>query len=76
MNKILCSFICFVGILSYVITFEFIIVLLILNKVLSILNVLSNQLQSKSGTLGTSSNLIQSIISTFKNQKRLFFKVL
>lgn len=44
---------------------------------LSIINVLSNQLQSKSATLGTSSNLIQSVISTFENQRNEdgFFKL-
>jgi len=45
--------------------------------VLSIINVLSNQLQSKSATLGTSSNIIQSVISTFENQRNedSFFKL-
>lgn len=44
---------------------------------LSIINVLSNQLQSKSATLGTSSSMIQSVISTFKNQRNEdgFFKL-
>lgn len=44
---------------------------------LSIINVLSNQLQSKSATLGTSSNIIQSVISTFENQRNedSFFKL-
>lgn len=36
---------------------------------LSIINVLSNQIQSKSATLGTSSSMIQSVISTFENQR-------
>lgn len=44
---------------------------------LSIINVLSNQLQSKSATLGTSSSMIKSIISTFENQRNedVFFKL-
>lgn len=48
-----------------------------MNEVLSIINVLSNQLQSKSATLGTSSNIIQSVISTFENQRNedSFFKL-
>ncbi|CAI6365209.1 unnamed protein product [Macrosiphum euphorbiae] len=65
------------GILSSINKLEFIIVLHILNEVLSIINVLSNQLQSKSATLGTSSNIIQSVISTFENQRNedSFFKL-
>ncbi|KAL4098329.1 hypothetical protein QTP88_022963 [Uroleucon formosanum] len=57
--------------------FDFIIVLHILNEVLSIIYVLSNQLQSKFATLGTSSNIIQSVISTFENQRNedSFFKL-
>lgn len=44
---------------------------------LSIINVLSNQLQSKSAALGTSSSMIQSVISTFENQRNEdgFFKL-
>lgn len=34
---------------------------------LSIINILSNQLQSKSATLGTSSSTIQNVIFTFEN---------
>ncbi|KAL4099003.1 hypothetical protein QTP88_023506 [Uroleucon formosanum] len=65
------------GILSSIHKLDFIIVLHILNEVLSIIYVLSNQLQSKSATLGTSSNIIQSVISTFENQRNedSFFKL-
>ncbi|XP_060867951.1 zinc finger MYM-type protein 1-like [Metopolophium dirhodum] len=65
------------GILSSINKLEFIIVLHILNEVLSIINVLSNQLQSKSATLGKSSSVIQSVISTFENQRNEdgFFKL-
>lgn len=36
---------------------------------MSVINVLSNKLQSKSATLGNSSNVVQSVITTFKNMR-------
>jgi hypothetical protein len=46
---------------------DFIIVVFILYEVLSIINVLNHQLQSKSATLGKSVNVIKSVILSFNN---------
>lgn len=45
----------------------FIVHLSILHKVLTIINILSNQLQSKTATLGNASNIIKSVIKSFED---------
>lgn len=47
----------------------FIIFLIILKDVLSIMNILSNSLQSKTATLGKFKNIIESVIKTFETSR-------
>ncbi|XP_060855120.1 uncharacterized protein LOC132932772 [Metopolophium dirhodum] len=58
-----------IGILSSIQKCEFIIFLIILKDVLSIMNILSNSLQSKTATLGKSKNIIESVIKTFETSR-------
>jgi len=60
---------CFSDILTSIQKPEFLILITILKIVLGIINVLSNKLQSKSATLGNSSNVVQSVITTFENMR-------
>lgn len=48
---------------------SFIIHLHIISYNLNIINILSNQLQNKKGTLGQSADLIQSVIKTFEDSR-------
>ncbi|CAI6372425.1 unnamed protein product [Macrosiphum euphorbiae] len=57
------------GILTSIPKPEFLILITIIKTVLGIINVLSNKLQCKSATLGNSSNVVQSIITTFENMR-------
>jgi len=58
---------CFIGLFNSIQKPEFIVVVYILNEVLSIINILSNKLQGKSATLGSSCIMIKNVISTFEN---------
>ncbi|KAE9524453.1 hypothetical protein AGLY_015174, partial [Aphis glycines] len=48
---------------------SFVIKLIILQDVLKVINILSNQLQKKTSTLGEASNIILGIIQTFENYR-------
>jgi len=56
-----------IGILTSIGRSEFIVLIFILHEVLSIINILSNQLQNIDTTLGKSVNIINGVISTFKS---------
>lgn len=57
------------GILTSIQKPQFYILIIILKDVLGIINILSNKLQSKAATLGNSSSVIQSVITTFENMR-------
>ncbi|CAI6354560.1 unnamed protein product [Macrosiphum euphorbiae] len=58
-----------IGLLSSIQKASFIIYLIILQDVLKVINILSNQLQKKTSTLGEASNIIFGVIQTFENYR-------
>lgn len=74
---VLITFETIIGILSSIEKASFVIHMFILNDVLSIINILSNQLQKKTETLGNAANLINGVITTFeKNRSCEYFSIL
>jgi hypothetical protein len=60
------NFFNFSGILTNMQKGIFVVHLFILQKVLTMINILSNQLQSKTATLGNAANVIKSVIKSFE----------
>jgi len=58
-----------IGLLSTVKNRKFVVYLFVLNDILTIINILSTQLQSKSTTLGKYSSLMCGVIDTLKNNR-------
>ncbi|XP_008178588.1 zinc finger MYM-type protein 1-like [Acyrthosiphon pisum] len=58
-----------IGLLSSIQKASFIIYLIILQDVLKVINILSNQLQKKTSTLGEAANIIFGVIQTFENYR-------
>lgn len=59
----------FLGLLSSIQKGSFVIYLIILQDVLKVINILSNQLQKKTSTLGEAANIIYGVIKTFENYR-------
>jgi hypothetical protein len=55
----------FIGILNQIQKCQFLVVIIILKEVLSIINILSTSLQSKTATLGKARNVINGVIQSF-----------